>query len=104
MGITEPTPGRTVTEYHERWTAGKELAEKFRYKTKESNRVTERECDANVIAILDHEYIAKRAGAKSAAQEKFLADAFLLGADICQSGGMMTQLRNFYAKGKHTYP
>ena len=35
------------------------------------------------------------------AWEKFLAAAFLLGV---QYGGMMTQIRNDYAKGEQTYP
>ena len=29
-----------VTEYHERWTENKELAEEFRYKVGESDRAT----------------------------------------------------------------
>ena len=37
--------GVTVTEYHKRWTAKKELAEEFGYKVGESGRATDRECE-----------------------------------------------------------
>ena len=36
---------------------------------------------------------------KDAAQEKLLAENFVLEADRRQYGGMMTQLKNDYAKG-----
>ena len=96
--------GVTVTEYHNRWTAKKELTEDFGYKVGESDRATNRECKASRIKTLDTNYDKKRADASEAAREKFLVATLLLGADICQYGGMSTQMRNDYAKGQQTYP
>ena len=54
--------------------------------------MTDRDCEADVIAATDDDYDKKRARAKAVAREKFLAAAFLLGAYRRQYRGMMTQL------------
>ena len=96
--------GMTVPEYHEQWTANKELAEEFGYKFEESDQATDRECEASGIKTLDTDYNKKSADASKVTREKFLADIFLLGADIRQYGRMITHLRNNYVKGQQNYP
>ena len=78
--------------------------EEFGYKIGESYRATDWECEADRIMSSEHDYVANQAGLKAAAREKFLVAAFLIGADRRQYRGMMTQLRNYYAKGQQTYP
>ena len=93
-----------MTEYHECWTANKELADELGYKVGESGRATDRECEDDGIKTSDADYDKKPAEASEVVGEKFLAATFLLGADRRQYGGMMTQLRNDYANGQKTYP
>ena len=54
--------GVTITEYHKRWTAGKELAEEFGYKIRESRRATDQECGAKGNKASDNNYNEKCAG------------------------------------------
>ena len=54
--------------------------------------------------MVDTEYHEKRADASKVARGEFLATTFLLGADRHQYRGMITQPRNDYMKGQHTYP
>ena len=51
-----------MLEYHERWTTAKDLSEYFGYKIGESNRTTNQEYKADIIAAVDNDYNEKRAG------------------------------------------
>ena len=53
---------------------------------------------------MDPNYDENYADASKVAREKFLVATLLLVAYIHQYGGMITQLRNYYAKGQYTYP
>ena len=92
--------GMTVTDYHKWRTAKKELAEEFRYKVGDINGATNRECEASGIKMSDTEYNENCADASEVAREKFLADTFLLGEEICQYRGMIIQLRNDCTEGQ----
>ena len=48
--------GMTVTDYHERWTANKDLEEEFWYKVGERDRATHRECKVSRIKTSDTDY------------------------------------------------
>ena len=74
--------------------AKKELTEEFGYKVGESDRATDRECEASGIKTSDTDYDKKRADASKVARGKFLTATSLLRADICQYRGMITQLSN----------
>ena len=70
--------GMTMTEYHWRWTANKELAEEFGYIIGESKRATNQECEANGINTSENDYDKKYSEASNVAREKFLGATFLL--------------------------
>ena len=69
-----------------------------------SDRENDRECEASGIKTSDTDYDEKRADSSEVTREKFLAATFLLGADRRQCGGIITQLRKYYAKGQQTHP
>ena len=60
--------GVTVTEYHERWTANKDMEEEFGYNIGESGQATNRKCEADGINTSDDDYEKNRAGASDVAQ------------------------------------
>ena len=60
--------GMSVTEYHEQWTANKDLAEEYGYKVGESDGTTNQEYEVIGIRMPDTKYDKKRADASEFAR------------------------------------
>ena len=93
-----------MTDYHEQWTANKDLEEEFGYKVGESDRATDWGFESREIKTSYTDYGKFCADASYVERGEIFAATFLLTADRCQYGSIITQLRNDYTKVQQTYP